>query len=249
MAVANQIGRISTPPTMRKRVTTRAGTQERDSPAGRGEFKGQASRLTKDGFEMFLAALDEDREKAGERYEVIRGKLLDYFGRRGCDQPDAYADEVLDRAARKMYAGAVVPDVGRYCYGIARLVMLETLARRKKTREAFEQLNHLRQATKDGEGDEQLLTLLEYAMSRLSAEDRDMIIAYYQVDGRDRIEGRRRLAEQRGVAPNALRIRAHRIRAKLQEHFSSLIESKETGPAHHVFHGAGFGRRGRLPGL
>jgi hypothetical protein len=56
-------------------------------------------------------------------------------------------------------------------------------------------------------------------MSELPANERHLILAYYQGRHGEAIETRQRLAKQLGIANNALRIRVHRIRRKLELRF------------------------------
>ena len=61
-------------------------------------------------------------------------------------------------------------------------------------------------------------------MQNLPAENREMIVEYYQEEKRAKIDKRKVLAEQFGVPLNALRIRAHRIRAKLEDCVHECVE-------------------------
>jgi hypothetical protein len=54
-------------------------------------------------------------------------------------------------------------------------------------------------------------------MEKLTLENRKLLLDYYREEKRAKIEYRRQLAEQMGIAVNALRIRAYRIRASLQK--------------------------------
>jgi len=65
--------------------------------------------LTKEGFDRFLATLDTDRDKAGEKYENIRLKLLKYFQWCGSVAPDIDADETINRVTRRIEEGANEP--------------------------------------------------------------------------------------------------------------------------------------------
>jgi len=65
---------------------------------------------------------------------------------------------------------------------------------------------------------------LEQCMRKLSDESRELVLRYYQADGRQKIEERKQLAEELGIAPNALRIRAYRIRAALQKCLEKCVE-------------------------
>jgi DNA-directed RNA polymerase specialized sigma24 family protein len=65
---------------------------------------------------------------------------------------------------------------------------------------------------------------LEECIAKLSEENRDLVMRYYAADGREKIEQRKLLADELGIAPNALRIRAYRIRAALQKCLERCVE-------------------------
>jgi hypothetical protein len=54
--------------------------------------------LTPEAFDRFLGSLDIDRDRAGEKYENLRLKLLRFFEWRGALHPDLLADETLERS-------------------------------------------------------------------------------------------------------------------------------------------------------
>src|SRR5437667_247442 len=56
--------------------------------------------LTQSAFDKFLACLDQDRDGAGLRYELIRSKLINYFDWRDCPSPEDHADETINRVVR-----------------------------------------------------------------------------------------------------------------------------------------------------
>jgi len=58
---------------------------------------------------------------------------------------------------------------------------------------------------------------LESCMQALTADNRQLVYEYYRENKAAKIENRKKLAGQLGIALNALRIRACRIRASLQE--------------------------------
>ena len=61
-------------------------------------------------------------------------------------------------------------------------------------------------------------------MQQLTVANRELVLQYYQEEKQAKIDHRRRLAEQLGIALNALRIRAHRIRASLQECVQNCVQ-------------------------
>ena len=81
--------------------------------------------LTKDAFDRLLDSLGPDRDTAGDRYLEIRRNLVRLFEWRGCSTPDEYADETINRCARKIEEGSEIRDVATYCIGVARMLLLE----------------------------------------------------------------------------------------------------------------------------
>jgi hypothetical protein len=71
-------------------------------------------------FEKLLAWLDADRNRAGERYESLRKKLILFFKRRNIPAEE-YADKVFDRIADMLEKGKVIPTENRehYCLSVA----------------------------------------------------------------------------------------------------------------------------------
>jgi RNA polymerase sigma factor (sigma-70 family) len=174
--------------------------------------------MSHESFEALLDWLDPDRDQAGMKYEQIRSGLIKYFTFHApCDAEDL-ADETINRVINRLpEIGFLVDgDRARYFYGVARKVQLE-YSRRKSPQPPQENIN-------DSERLENEHNCLEQCIRKLSPENRKLVLRYYQADGRQKIELRKQLAEELGIAPNALRIRAYRIRAELQKCLEKCIE-------------------------
>jgi len=78
--------------------------------------------LSREAFDAFLAWLDPDRERAGERYEEIRRELIKDFVRRECSDAETLADEVIDRVIGKLpeISGTYAGDPALYVYAVAK---------------------------------------------------------------------------------------------------------------------------------
>jgi hypothetical protein len=59
----------------------------------------RGASIDQDAFERLLAWLDSDRERAGEKYELLYTKLVALFGWWSCAFPEELADQTLDRTA------------------------------------------------------------------------------------------------------------------------------------------------------
>ena len=57
---------------------------------------------TKEPFDALLEWLDPDRDKAGQRYEVIRAGLIRIFVAKGLSDAEHYTDEAIDRVIKKL---------------------------------------------------------------------------------------------------------------------------------------------------
>lgn len=176
--------------------------------------------LTGEAFDQLLASLDADRERAGHEYEGVRRKLLKFFEWRGSDAPEEHADETINRVARKLAAGERIDNLNGYFLGVARLLFKEVLRGRDRERAALHQLQiqtpaHAEEADID-DAAERRRECLENCLRALSADERALISGYYEHDADSRIRHRRELAAALRIPLNALRIRAHRIRAGLE---------------------------------
>lgn len=174
--------------------------------------------MSQESFEALLDWLDSDRDRAGVKYEQIRSGLVKFFTFRGHCEAEDLADETIDRVISKLneIKNQVTGERARYFYGVARKVQMEYL--RKKTPQAAPE------SITDSKRVEIEYRCLEECISKLSDENRELVLRYYEADGREKIEQRKQLAEELGIAPNALRIRAYRIRAALQKCLDKCVE-------------------------
>jgi DNA-directed RNA polymerase specialized sigma24 family protein len=172
--------------------------------------------LTQAAFDGFLATLDRDRDRAGEKYEYIRLKLLKYFQWCGSDAPDIDADETINRVARRIYEGQDVYNLTGYLYGVAKLVHAESLKRRNRMRALDErsctELSSIGVEVEVANYHE----CLERCLGCLSAEDREVITEYYRYKKTEKIDSRKRLAAKLGISLNTLRVKMHRQRMNLE---------------------------------
>ena len=88
--------------------------------------------LTQEAFNGLLSSLAPDRDVAARRYLEVRKNLVRLFEWRGCSTPEEYADEAINRCAKKIGEGEQIRDVATYCIGIARMLLLEMSRERPK---------------------------------------------------------------------------------------------------------------------
>ena len=176
--------------------------------------------LTPEAFSKLLVSLDTDPERAGEKYEQIRGGLVSFFEWRACPFPEDHADETINRVARKLDRGDQISDPFTYVYGVARMLLLEIYKEREKERAALANLSSPTQTAasspEEPDEDELRLDCLKRCLAELPADGRDFITRYYQGEKRAKIENRQNLAAQLRIPLNALRLRARRLRERLE---------------------------------
>lgn len=175
------------------------------------------SGLTSESLDALLAFLDPDRDRAGSQYEVIRRRLVRLFEWRGFGNAEDLADETINRVARRIQEGIEVRTTDPYGYfcGVAHLVSKEIARRAARERAAFERDEWQMAPPEDEPEEDDRLTCLRHCLERLPSDQRLLVLRYHQED--DHIRSRQMLSQELDVPMNALRIRVHRVRRKLEE--------------------------------
>lgn len=181
--------------------------------------------LTDEAFSVLLDRLADDRDRAAERYEAIRTRLIRFFGWERCPAAPDLADEVLNRLAKRLVEGEQVEAVEKYAYGIARMVLRETGAKTERNMAAVTEL--LRLAPDQRHAEPRSLGCVVQCLGRLSVQEREFILEYYTGDGRQRIQNRRKMANRLNLPLNAVRNRALRLRERLERCSIECIRRNE----------------------
>ncbi len=175
-------------------------------------------QLTAETLDGLLRFLDPDRDQAARGYERLRDKLIRLFDWRGCAFPEDLADETINRVARKLEEGTEIrsPDPYRYFAGVAHRVFCEVLRRRKKKHAALAEIRQVDREPLPAAEEEHRLSALDHCLVNLSPGERKLIMSFYQGEKQARIARRKQLASALDISINALRIRAHRLRLRLE---------------------------------
>ena len=182
--------------------------------------------MTREGFDLLLAQLDAEREQAGEKYEVLRRKLIKFFGWWGADDADALADEAFDRVATKLAAGEAIRDLNGYLTGVARLIFKEHVRGQIRMRATVERLPRELSTADDPVDDEARHDCCENCLSKLPPQNRDLVVRYYQMHQHNRADEREALSAQMQIPLNLLRVRTFRIRKKLGECLDECLKNQ-----------------------
>jgi RNA polymerase sigma factor (sigma-70 family) len=173
--------------------------------------------LTKDSLDGLLTRLDNDRDRAGEKYHALRLGLVRFFEWRGCTVPEDQADETIDRVARKIAQGEEVRDIYSYAAGVARFVFLEFVKERERQQVALLQVLPNPVSEEEVQLEEARVECVRKCLQALPPESSRLLMAYYQSETETTIQARKRLAQEMGISSHTLRMRLQRLRDKLEK--------------------------------
>ncbi|MGA9769461.1 MAG: sigma-70 family RNA polymerase sigma factor [Blastocatellia bacterium] len=185
--------------------------------------------LTEESLNKLLACFHPDREIAGQKLNRLHQKLVTFFESRRCHCPEEYADRTIYRVARKLDEGLefTTEDPSKYFYTVARYVFMEYWEDMKMDPDPLDDVTSQKHPFidpryEDIEEIEKLLIkqekeCLDDCLQKLSDKKRELIIEYYQGEAGAKVKNRKKMAEERGIPQNALRIRVLRIREKLEK--------------------------------
>jgi DNA-directed RNA polymerase specialized sigma24 family protein len=182
--------------------------------------------LKQQDFDRLLNWLDADRERAGLLYERIRWRLVTILASRGCTLAEELADETIDRVARRVadIEQSYLGDKAIYFLGVMNNVHHEYLRRPVAPR--------LIDTSDNVETREAIHLCLDNCLDTLAPYSRRLIERYYAADKKAKIDLRKIIAGELGIKPATLRLRALRIREKLQaciERCMNVSEARALG--------------------
>jgi hypothetical protein len=184
--------------------------------------------ISSDAFAKLMAWLDPDPERAGRKYTDIHQRLTRLFDYRGCEYPDELADQAMATVTRRIaeVAEGYEGDPVAYFYGVAKNLVRQHFTSRERS------AAHLRQAVVAAEpGREELErrhACLDQCLEEvLSADERHLILEYYQTEAGTHIARRGDLARSAELSPSTLRKRTQRLRRRLLECLIRCLEQDE----------------------
>lgn len=186
------------------------------------------SELTAEGFERLLARLDGDPSRAAERYEELRLKLVKCFVWRGCLglHADNLADITLDRVARKLSEGIEIESINAYACEVSRYVWMEHLRKNKEDARDDESMPVQSVEPDLPEDPDDRLRCLRRCVPEVSRGDDDVRIIkeYYRTaPGEKPKEARKKLADKLGITSNSLKVKALRLRKRLEDCINECV--------------------------
>ena len=191
------------------------------------------SELTETGLSLLLERLGAVPGDPASAYQDLRLRLYKYFVWKGCPglKADRLADETIDRVASKLETGVEIESIPSYSCETARYVFLEFL-RSDKEIAAGDELPEIPYEPEDpDEGDPRIPCLREcLSESPEVSEDRKLILGYYGGLGSEKLKTeRKRLAKEMGLSSNALKVRACRLRIRLEKCVTKCLAEQFAG--------------------
>jgi RNA polymerase sigma factor (sigma-70 family) len=195
--------------------------------------------LTEDALTRLLTQLDPDRERAAEKYEAIRGKLMNFFKWRGCLQFAEYADRTIDLVARKITEGAEIQprSPSAFFYGVAVILLKEhwrktakeqTLTSQTESRNTSDDPEKIREQAETVQEKETRLACLSRCLGELPPDSVSLIKQYYTEGEVLDKEQRKQIAQRLNLSATALRSRAFRVRGELERCVKKCLESRNS---------------------
>jgi DNA-directed RNA polymerase specialized sigma24 family protein len=158
-----------------------------------------------------------NEEAAAIEYRKLHLRLSRFFEWNGVEDPEALADEAIDRLGRRALEEAVTERIrnpSAFVLGIARLILREEIRRQQRTVEAIRHLEI--QGEVSTSEDEAMDEALKHCLEKLSHERRRLLLEYYTYSGNEKVRKRQRLTEELGLTVNSLRNRVLRARQDME---------------------------------
>lgn len=189
----------------------------------------QKADIPPDSFEELLAWLNPDRELAGSIYVDLRDGLVRIFAWNRCNDPEGMADETFDRVARQIHRlrETFEGNPKLFFYGVANNQIKE-YHKKVKSFVPIEDVDIAGSSPEEVDEDntEMLEECLQTCLQELSAEKRELVLAYYAKEKQAKIDHRTEIARQLGISVQTLRVRLCRIRTALEECIERRLEQQ-----------------------
>lgn len=153
-------------------------------------------------------------------YEKVRDGLMRFFQFRGCSDPEALADETINRVATKVSTFDSEQKVKTitYFYGFAANIHREYLSKRGSKELQISEGAHfeVKAPAEAGEHEDERLECLDRCLEKLPQDEKDLILMYYSKEKREKTRLRTELAKKMNLTVNTLYLRVHRIKSGLR---------------------------------
>lgn len=149
-----------------------------------------------------------------------------FFEWRSVGAADEYADETINRVARRIDEGQNIDKLMAYIFGVARIILKEAIKERERAPIALDDAPAgLRQKAPEVIDPDVRQICFDRCLEALGDESRKLILRYYEGQGRLKIDNRQELADKLQIPLNALRIRVHRLKRTLETCIAECLKA------------------------
>jgi DNA-directed RNA polymerase specialized sigma24 family protein len=174
--------------------------------------------VREDTLDKLLDLLGPDKQSAALEYRKLHQRLSRFFEWNNVEDPEALADEAIDRLGKRVLekdVGEKVRNLSAFALGVARLLLLEEARRQQQKTDAVR--NWEAHTPDTPHEDTAMDEALQHCLAKLQADRRKLVEQYYTFNSGEKIKLHQRLAHELGITPNALRNRALRARQDLED--------------------------------
>lgn len=181
-----------------------------------------------DSFKLLLEYLDSDESAAAEKYLTLYSKITKIitWKRFPESEAEAIADIVIDRIAKKIRQGEEIQNINAYARTVLNYVLLEQ-GRKNKEDAVGDDLPEVAVFPEIENEPDLRVICLRKCMNETVSEDADkrLIIGYYDREAGGKIkESRKILAEELGLTMNNLKVKASRLRNRLEKCINECVK-------------------------
>ena len=174
--------------------------------------------------DFLLEKLDaENREQAGAKYLALLDELANFLRLKNCADSQTAAEDALDRTAKKIADGENILNVRAYAFRVAKFVLLES---RRKVPPDELPVDYENRLVAPATGPDARLECLDECLKTLEFIDREIIVNYYDGEGRGKANLKIKLAARFDLTMTALKLRALRTRQKLEKCLNKCLAEK-----------------------
>ena len=180
--------------------------------------------LTSEKFDALLQWLNSDPTAASQEYVSIQKGLIAIFAAEGFCDAEGLADEAINRVAERL------PEIGpdyegkpiHYFRGVAKNIIFEVGRRKEIATDSLPE-----RPVKPLDVSDEYRCLIR-CLRFLSSKDRDLVLDYHVYQGHDKVVNHLTMAKEIKTSVNNLRVKAFRIRDRLEKCVLECVERLNT---------------------
>jgi len=189
------------------------------------------TQISQEDFDNLLGWFSTDPDEAGKKYEEVRTGLIKYFYFRGCPESESLADETINRVAGKLVNFTKDGNfkLMTYFYSFASKIFLEDYSERKRIAAKIEIIEKQYQKKVYLEKKSNpAINCLEKCLAKHPDDERLLLLKYYSLEGREKMELRKKMAKEQEINMGLLHTKISRLKKIVRECLKNCLNDKRT---------------------